>query len=59
MHTYRKNGDRYEVGFFVVGAGFSILYKASSEVDAMSVVSYLNGGDYPPLWNPPLGERKE
>lgn len=59
MHTYRKSGDGFDVGFLVGGVGFDTIYKTTSEVDAMSVMSYLNGGGYPPLWNPPLGERKE
>ena len=59
MHTYRKSGTGYEVGFLAGGIGFDVLYKTTSEVDAMSVASYLNGGAYPPLWNPPLGAQKE
>ena len=55
MHTIRKNGEKYEV-IFVGAMGADVVYKASSEVDAMAVASYLNGGAYPPLWNPPLPE---
>ena len=55
MHTFRNSSAGYEV-IFVNEHGSDVVYKATSEVDAMSVVSYLNGGAYPPLWNPPLSQ---
>lgn len=58
MHSFRKNGEQWEVIFLSDLRGAEVLYKASSEVDAMSVASYLNGGAYPPLWNPPIAETK-
>ena len=57
MHTFRNSSAGYEV-LFVNENGSDVVYKAISEVDAMSVVSYLNGGAYPPLWNPPLAQRE-
>ena len=56
MHTIRKNADTYEVIFVSAAVVTDVVYRATSKVDAMSVASYLNGGSYPPLWNPPLSK---
>jgi hypothetical protein len=48
MHTYRKSGDEWTVGFCIPGSGelpwWQTIRDFQSEAQAAAYVSFLNGG---------------
>jgi hypothetical protein len=50
MHTYRKSGDEWTVGFCIPGSGeaglpwWQTIRDFQSEAEAAAYVSFLNGG---------------
>ena len=57
MHTYRKSGDEWTVGYCIPGSGeaglpwWQTIRDFQSEAEAAAYVSFLNGGKDPYLQN--------
>lgn len=53
MHTFIASGAGYDIRF-ANSRGSDVVFRTETLNEAMAVVSYLNGGEYPPYWNPPF-----